>query len=72
MRDYVRRYEGIYQRLWPSQNRIASWAGTVDALEAARAALLPRDRLGERLGWRDRRLMALAAHKKRADDDIGG
>src|SRR4029077_11643625 len=71
VRDYVNRYEGLYQRLWPSQNRIASWAGTVDALEAARAALLPRDRLGERQAWRDRRLMALAAHKRQADDDIG-
>jgi 3-hydroxyacyl-CoA dehydrogenase len=71
VRDYVRRYEALYQRLWPSQNRIASWAGTVDALEAARAALLPRDRLSERQAWRDRRLMALAAHKRQADDDIG-
>ena len=32
---------------------------------------LPADRLAERQAWRDRRLMALAAHKRRADRDIG-
>ena len=29
------------------------------------------DKLQERQAWRDRRLMALAAHKRRADKDIG-
>jgi L-gulonate 3-dehydrogenase len=71
VRDYIRRYEQIYVRLWPSQSRIVSWAGTADALEAARAAAVPRDQLDERQAWRDRRLMALAAHKRQADDDIG-
>jgi hypothetical protein len=36
-------------------------------LEAERRALLPAGRLAERTAWRDRRLMALAAHKRAAD-----
>ena len=43
----------------------------MDRIEAERRAQLPADRLGERAAWRDRRLMALAAHKKRAARDIG-
>jgi L-gulonate 3-dehydrogenase len=40
-------------------------------VEEERRALLPADRLPERQGWRDRRLMALAAHKRSAAKDIG-
>jgi L-gulonate 3-dehydrogenase len=32
---------------------------------------LPSGDLAKRQVWRDRRLMALAAHKKRADDEFG-
>jgi hypothetical protein len=31
---------------------------------------LPADKLAERQSWRDRRLIALAAHKRQADGDI--
>jgi L-gulonate 3-dehydrogenase len=43
----------------------------MDRIEAERRKLLPADRLQERQAWRDRQLMALAAHKKRAEKDIG-
>ena len=43
----------------------------MDTIEAERRARLPADELAERQSWRDRRLMALAAHKRRADRDIG-
>jgi len=43
----------------------------MDRIEAERRARLPTDKLVERQFWRDRRLMALAAHKRRADRDIG-
>ena len=43
----------------------------MDAIEAERRQRLPAERLGERAVWRDRRLMALAAHKRRAAGDIG-
>jgi 3-hydroxyacyl-CoA dehydrogenase len=72
VRDYVTRYESIYTRLWPSQQHIVPWGGaTIDRIEAARAEKLPRQKLAERARWRDRRLMALVAHKRRAAKDIG-
>jgi L-gulonate 3-dehydrogenase len=48
------------------------WTGPVmKSVEAQRRERLPADRLVERQASRDRRLMALAAHKRRADKDIG-
>ncbi len=70
--DYIARYEPLYQRLWPSQQHIVPWGGeTSDRIQADRAAKVPRAKLQDRQRWRDRRLMALAAHKRRADTDIG-
>jgi L-gulonate 3-dehydrogenase len=72
VRDYVERYQGIYERLQPSQQRRVDWAGPVLAdVERDRRKRLPADRLAERQVWRDRRLMAVVAHKRRADRDIG-
>jgi hypothetical protein len=52
--------------------RRVDWAGPVlETVERQRRERLPADRLAERLRWRDRRLMALAAHKRRAKRDIG-
>ncbi len=71
VRDYALRYESVYARIFPSSAR-ADWSGpAMDRIEAERRARLPADKLGERAVWRDRRLMALAAHKKRAANDIG-
>jgi len=72
VRDYVQRYEQIYIRLQASMQRRADWNGPVlDVIEADRRKLLSEKKLVERQAWRDRRLMALAAHKRRADKDIG-
>jgi 3-hydroxyacyl-CoA dehydrogenase len=66
VRDYVERYESIYKRLNPSMRDHADWAGPVlDEIETERRKRLPADRLQDRQAWRDRRLMALAAHKRR-------
>ena len=71
-RDYIERYHGIFERLHPSLQRPVDWLGEVlDRVEVDRRKELPADRLVERQVWRDRRLMALAAHKRRADEDIG-
>jgi hypothetical protein len=40
-------------------------------VEGERRKHVAPDRLVERQAWRDRRLMALAAHKRRASKDIG-
>ena len=40
----------------------------IEKLEAARRERLPSEQLMKRRIWRDRRLMALAAHKKQAPE----
>ena len=72
MRDYVERYQGIYEKLFQQMQRRVDWAGPVlEEVERDRRQRLSADRLQERQVWRDRRLMALAAHKRRAAKDIG-
>ena len=71
VRDYVERYESIYQRLQPSMRERADWGGSVlKEIEAERRKHLPATQLQARQAWRDRRLMALAAHKRRAAQEI--
>jgi len=72
VRDYVLRYSGIYEKLFPSQTRAADWKGPVLAeIERDRRKRLKQGDLGRRQAWRDRRLMALLQHKRRAAKDIG-
>ena len=72
VRDYAERYERIYAKIFASTQWRADWSGPImDRIEAERRARLPAERLGERAAWRDRRLMALAAHKRRAADEMG-
>ncbi len=64
--DYIDRYQQIYTRLFPSMQRRVDWAGPVKAtVMAERRARVPAAELPERQAWRDRQLMALAAHKRR-------
>jgi 3-hydroxyacyl-CoA dehydrogenase len=72
VRDYAERYESIYSNIFPQMLRRVDWTGSVmDTIEGERRKALPAEQLQERQAWRDRRLMALAAHKRRADKDIG-
>ncbi len=72
VRDYVLRYQQIYERLFPSMQRRVDWAGPVLAgVEQDRRAKVAAEDLPARQAWRDRRLMALLAHKRRASHDIG-
>ncbi len=72
VRDYAERYQGIYENIFPQMLRRVDWTGPVmDTVEGERRAALGADQLQERQAWRDRRLMALAAHKRRAAKDIG-
>ena len=70
--DYLRRYGPLYQAI-EGEHGPLDW--TADALlsqlEAERRAALPAERLAERSAWRDRRLMALAAHRRQAAEQIG-
>jgi L-gulonate 3-dehydrogenase len=64
--DYIDRYQQIYARLFPSMQRRVDWAGPVkDVVMAQRRLRVPAAGLPDRQAWRDRRLMALAAHKRR-------
>jgi len=72
VRDYVERYESIYSRIFPSTQWRADWNGPVmEKVEPERRERLGADRLVERQAWRDRRLIALTAHKRWADKTIG-
>lgn len=72
VRDYIARYDGLYQNLFEQMQRRVDWTGAVqETIEKARRERLPEDKLQERQTWRDRRLMALVAHKRRAAKDIG-
>jgi len=72
VRDYAERYQKIYSGLFASMQWRVDWTGPVmNDVEAERRKQVPADKLVERQSWRDRRLMALVAHKRRADQDIG-
>ena len=72
VRDYAERYQGMYERIFPSVQRRVDWSGPVmDEIEPERRRKLDADKLADRQMWRDRRLMALLAHKRKAATDIG-
>jgi 3-hydroxyacyl-CoA dehydrogenase len=72
VRDYVQRYQQIYEGIFPSMQRRVDWAGPIiEAVERDRRARVPETALAERQRWRDRRLMALLRHKRQAAQEIG-
>ena len=72
VRDYADRYQGIYSGIFGSTQWRVDWSGPVmNKVESERRERLAADKLSERQAWRDRRLIALAAHKRWADKTIG-
>ena len=68
--DYCERYGGMYQSIATDQVSTATWSPElVDQLHKARREHLPAEALADRRNWRDRRLMALIAHKKQLESD---
>ena len=66
--DYVHRFNDMYQAISTEQTSTEPWSeAIIDKLEKQRRAVLPKEQLMARRLWRDRRLMALAAHKKSAE-----
>ena len=66
VKDYASRY-GKSNRETMSEVKAFGWAGEpIDRLDRERRAQLAVEDIGERSAWRDRRLMALAAHKRQA------
>ena len=66
--DYVGRYGPLYEQVEAEMTPVAFTPELVGELDAARRAVLPMAGHGERQAWRDRRLMALLAHKKTQAD----
>ncbi|SAL03531.1 3-hydroxyacyl-CoA dehydrogenase [Caballeronia fortuita] len=62
--DYAARYGGTYKSIAQSRKPFDWPDDTLGKLDAERRALLPRDKIEERSRWRDRRLMALLAHRR--------
>jgi len=69
--DYCRRYGEIYYKMAHEQADPRPWDAVAPMLEAHRREQLPAEKLNERQAWRDRRLMALAAHKRIMDAKEG-
>ncbi|MEM9625640.1 MAG: 3-hydroxyacyl-CoA dehydrogenase [Pseudomonadota bacterium] len=70
--DYMARYGPLYEEIEGSAKEPLDWSGTLaQSLEVERRKRLSADAIPERSEWRDRRLMALAAHKRAADEKIG-
>jgi 3-hydroxyacyl-CoA dehydrogenase len=68
LRDYCERYGPLY---WQLQQQMTPhhWdAALIDRLHGARRSELPANTQGVRQEWRDRRLMALLAHKATQPD----
>jgi L-gulonate 3-dehydrogenase len=69
--DYIQRYGQMYYEMAQSQSAPREWDAAIAArVGGQRRLLLSEDRLQARQAWRDRRLMALAAHKAQASKTI--
>jgi L-gulonate 3-dehydrogenase len=67
--DYAARYGGTYRSIAATRVPFDWSAQTLDKLDAERRAVLPREEIESRSSWRDRRLMALIAHRRGLKDD---
>ena len=63
--DYLERYGPTIRRVGNSQSAARPWPEDIGkGLEAERRAAVPKEKLTAATAWRDRRMMALAAHKQ--------
>jgi L-gulonate 3-dehydrogenase len=66
--DYGRRLRSLYASVASSRTEHRPWSdGLIAELERQRRTVLPAEKLNARSEWRDRRLMALAVHKREQD-----
>ena len=65
--DYARRFGPMYERITGSRGFASQWDDDlIEKVEQQRRQALSEEQLRERSAWRDRRLMALLAHKRNA------
>ena len=65
--DYAARFGGMYHSIAVSAEQKPWSPDLIAKVETERRKALPADALAERSAWRDRRLMALARHKREMD-----
>jgi 3-hydroxyacyl-CoA dehydrogenase len=66
--DYARRYGPLYQSISEEQTNTDEWSDElINAVDAERRKLLPKESLMARRLWRDQRLMAIAAQRRDLD-----
>jgi 3-hydroxyacyl-CoA dehydrogenase len=71
VRDYVARYQGMFRRMTDTMRHSADWSGAVlNHVEESRRASLETDQLQARQIWRDRKLMAVAAFRRKELADL--
>lgn len=70
--DYAERYGGAYRAIAATRVPFDWSRQTIEQLDAQRRAVLPLERIEARSRWRDRRLMALLAHRRALGDDDDG
>ncbi len=69
--DYAKRLGPLYHSVAQSRTQPKPWnAELITRVEGERRAQLSASELDKRREWRDRRLMALAAHKKKETKDL--
>jgi L-gulonate 3-dehydrogenase len=67
VREYVARYQGLYDRLARAHHEVVDWSGPVlEKVAASRRAALPLNQISQRQLWRDRQMMAVAAGRRKA------
>lgn len=72
VRDYANRYAQMYNGVNTAIPGRPDWTGpALDSVEASRRSRLDETQLADRQAWRDRRLMALLEHKKKAEQEFG-
>lgn len=64
IRDYMNRYGPLYHQIAEESRPRGYSEELLSRLEDERRKLLPSDARDERMAWRDRRLIALVAHKR--------
>jgi L-gulonate 3-dehydrogenase len=66
--DYCARFGGLYEEVEAELQPLKFSSDLVASLHAERREALPLEKIPERSAWRDRRLMALAAHKAEQEE----
>lgn len=70
-REYAEKYEAMNRNIAMEQRDLVPWAGPLlDYIDKSFRERVPMERHKARQQWRDRRLMALAVHKKWANENI--